>query len=220
MNHFVTRNLAVASVKPPTQFRLFVKGWNDTENGRYLFDETAAASVMAAYKKWGVDLAIDLEHQMLEEGIASDPTAKDARGWCNLELRDDGSLWAVNVKWTEDGAARLTEKRQRYISPAFAYDEKTRRVSQIVNMAITAMPATHETPALVAARRPPIAPSSASSRSSSKVDPVRVDAAMALLRGLDPPARRRALSSSAGRGMETMIRAIVRESVASRGARR
>lgn len=138
---------------PPSEFRLFVAGWNETENGRFLFDEDAAKATMSAYAKWGVDLAIDLEHQMLVEEIAPDPTAKDARGWCNLELRPDGSLWAVNVTWTPDGASRLTEKRQRYVSPAFAYDIESLRVTQILNVAITAMPATHNTPALMAASR-------------------------------------------------------------------
>jgi phage I-like protein len=135
----------------PDRFRLFVPGWNTTENGDFLFDEAAAAAVMAAYQTWGVDLAIDLEHQMLAPGIAPDPTAKDARGWCQLELAADGSLWAVNVRWTPDGAARLTEKRQRYVSPAFEIDPESQRVTKIVNVAITAIPATHKTPALVAA---------------------------------------------------------------------
>lgn len=135
---------------PPKEFRLFVAGWNDTENGRFLFDAKAAAEVMAAHAKWGVDLAIDLEHQMLDEATA-DPTARDARGWCRLELRPDGSLWAVGVSWTPDGSARLTERRQRYVSPAFAFDPDTRRVTALINVAITSTPATHDTPALVAA---------------------------------------------------------------------
>lgn len=96
---------------------------------------------------------IDLEHQSLTDGIAPDPTAKDARGWCQLELRADGSLWAVNVTWTDDGAARLRGKRQRYVSPAFSVDLETNRITQIINVAITAIPATHDTPALVAATK-------------------------------------------------------------------
>lgn len=135
---------------PPNEFRLFVAGWNETENGRFLFDEKAAAEVMAAHAKWGVDLAIDLEHQMLN-GATADPTARDARGWCRLELRPDGSLWAVGVSWTPDGSARLTDKRQRYVSPAFAFDPETSRVTALINIALVAMPATHDTPALVAA---------------------------------------------------------------------
>lgn len=153
----VALRLVTLAVEPgpdgalPTEFRLFVSGWNDTENGRYLFDTDAATAVMAAYQAWGVDLMIDLEHQALEPGAPIEPTARDARGWCKLELRDDGSLWAVSVSWTPDGEARLREKRQRYVSPAFEVDEKSSRVTKIINIAITAIPATHDTPALVAA---------------------------------------------------------------------
>lgn len=164
-----TVELAIAdgATPLPTEFRLFVAGWNPTEKGSFLFDADAAAAVMAAAKRWGVDLAIDLEHQMLEPGIAPDPTAKDARGWFNLELRADGSLWAVNVRWTADGAARLTQRRQRYVSPAFEIDPQTKRVTQIVNVAITAMPATHNTPALIAA-----------SAQGGRMDPTKVGEAL------------------------------------------
>jgi phage I-like protein len=109
---------------------------------------------MAAYRSWGVDLAIDLEHQMLEvePGTSPDPTARDARGSCKLELRN-GELWAFGVTWTPDGAQRLQQKRQRYVSPAFDADTKTKRVLKMINVAITSIPATHHTPALVAARK-------------------------------------------------------------------
>lgn len=126
-----------------------MQGWNETENGRFLFDADSARAVMAAYKRHGVDRMIDLEHLSLDDQAPNfDP---DARGWFKLELRADGSLWAVDVRWTADGARRLAEKTQRYVSPAFLADPKTKRVSKIINTAITAMPATHDTPALVAA---------------------------------------------------------------------
>lgn len=142
--------MQVADGALPVEFRIFVAGVNATEKGDFLFDADAAAAVMAAREAWGVDVMIDLEHLSLDDSAPNyDP---DARGWAELELRDDGSLWAVNVRWTPDGSARLTEKRQRYISPAFAFDDKG-RPSELVNVAITALPATHSTPALVAARR-------------------------------------------------------------------
>ena len=106
--------------------------------------------MLAAFEAHGVDLAIDLEHQMLD-AAGADPTARDARGWFRLALKPDGSLWAVAVSWTPDGAARLSEKRQRYVSPAFTVDRETKRITKVLNCAITAMPATHDTPALVAA---------------------------------------------------------------------
>lgn len=149
-----TRTLAIgvgADGALPTEFRLFTAGWNDTENGRFLFDADAAASVMAAHAKWGVDLMIDLEHQALNSGTPPEANARDARGWFRLELRQDGSLWAVGVTWTPDGEQRLRDKRQRYVSPAFGVDPETSRVTSIINVALVAIPATHDTPALVAA---------------------------------------------------------------------
>jgi hypothetical protein len=145
--------LASGEHEPPTAFRLFKRGWNDTEKGRFLFDDKAARAVMAAHEAWGVDVMIDLEHQSLNtpDG-AADPTARDARGWAKLELRN-GDLWMVGATWTPDGAQRLQQKRQRYVSPAFEDDPKTKRIVKIVNVAITALPATHQTPALVAASR-------------------------------------------------------------------
>lgn len=134
--------------EPPREFRIFVRGWNDTEHGRFLFDDAAASAVMASYQKHGVDRMIDLEHLSLDtESKSFDP---DARGWCRLDLRN-GELWAVDVSWTPDGERRLREKTQRYVSPVFDVDLESKRITKVFNIAITAMPATHGTPHLVAA---------------------------------------------------------------------
>jgi Mu-like prophage I protein len=146
---FAALAIDVAEDGPPSEFRLFRQGVNTSTNGDFLFDEAAAALVMAQLAKHDVDLMIDLEHLSLdEESPAFDP---DARGYCRLEVRE-GELWAVNVAWTPDGARRLTEKTQRFVSPFFAYDEES-RVTRIVNIALTAMPATDSAQALVAARQ-------------------------------------------------------------------
>jgi phage I-like protein len=138
-----------AGDKPPTEFRIFAAGWNDSRKGQTLFDDTAARALMAEYAAHGADVMIDLEHLSLDdEGRNFDP---DARGWCKLELRK-GELWAVDVRWTPDGEERLREKRQRYISPTFARDPKTKRPTELVNIALTALPATDKLTPLVAAR--------------------------------------------------------------------
>lgn len=135
----------------PSEFLIFKPGENATTKGTFVFDEEAAARVMAAYAEHGVDVAIDLEHFSLpdENDNVKDP---DARGWCNLELRS-GSLWAVNVRWTPDGERRLRERRQRYISPAFAFNKDNGQILALYNIAICAIPAAHEAPALVAASK-------------------------------------------------------------------
>lgn len=132
----------------PTEFRIFREGKNETSKGVFVFDDAAARLVMADYEKHGADVMLDLEHMSLDDAARNwDP---DARGWCKLELRG-GELWAVDVRWTPDGEARLRERRQRYISPAFAVDNRTKRITSLLNIAICAMPATHQLEPLIAA---------------------------------------------------------------------
>lgn len=139
----------------PTEFLLFNAGQNDTEKGVFTFDALAAEMILSEYTKRGVDLMIDLEHDSLnKEARALRSDAADARGWFGLSLHADGSLWGAGASWTPDGSARLIDKRQRYISPAFATTTDAKgveRPSRLVNAAICARPATYETPALVAA---------------------------------------------------------------------
>lgn len=145
----------------PTEFKLFVPGRNDSTKGPAVFDDVAAESVMSAFRKQGVDVMIDLEHLSTDDEARNyDP---DARGWCKLELRK-GELWAVDVRWTPDGEARLKERRQRYVSPWFKYDKQL-RVREILNVALCGMPATYQAEPLVAAKR-------------SKMDPAQIKAAL------------------------------------------
>jgi len=144
----VTLAIPVGTDDPPSDVLLFRSGPNTSTQGEFVFDAQAALSVIAAARKHGVDVMIDLEH------LSLDPSARnydpDARGSGRLELRD-GALWLTDIRWTEDGAARIRGKRQRYVSPAFEVDPKTRRVARVVNVAITSLPATDYAMPLVAA---------------------------------------------------------------------
>lgn len=132
----------------PSEFRIFKKGWNQTEKGDLLFDDLAAKWVMDEYRKRGRKYSIDLEHLSIDqESSAYDP---DSRGAFDLELRH-GELWAVNVSWTPDGESRIKNKTQRFISPFVFASKKTKRVQSLYNVAICAVPATYDPPALVAA---------------------------------------------------------------------
>jgi phage I-like protein len=134
----------------PTEFRIFKYGVNETSKGSCLFDEQAAAAVMARFEKEGRDLMIDLEHHWSDNSASARPDAADARGWCKLEVRN-GELWATSVTWTPDGARRLTEKTQRYTSPLFFERKADSRVVRVVNVALVANPATFGAEPLVAA---------------------------------------------------------------------
>ncbi len=146
--------LSVSADAPlPTEFRIFRVGVNETTEGPLVFDVEAAAAVMVAFQKRGVDIAIDLQHDSISQAArAARNDAADARGWCSLEVRD-GELWAVAVRWTPDGERRLREGTQRYISPVAFFDRESYRVTEIFNLALVSQPATHDAQPLVAARR-------------------------------------------------------------------
>lgn len=135
--------------EPPSEFRIFPAGKFSTTKGEFVFDAAAAASVMSCYQQQGTDVMLDLEHLALGDLRRED--AADARAWFKLELRG-GELWATQVRWTPDGARRLKNRTQRYISPAFTADESG-RVLELFNVALVAMPATHGAEPLVAARK-------------------------------------------------------------------
>jgi hypothetical protein len=168
---------------PPTEFRIFQAGWNETAHGPVLFDDEAAQAVLSAHAQRGdqVDVMIDLEHDSVDASARTRrDDAADARGWCRLELRD-GELWAVGATWTPDGAARLRDRRQRYISPIVICDSETHRAQSIFNLGLVANPATYDAQALVASRRLTLS-------RGAKMDPEMVKKALEALKAGDAEA--------------------------------
>jgi phage I-like protein len=131
---------------PPTEFRLFSFGANETKKGTFIFDQASAISVLDAYKEHGADLHIDWEHQALKGGKAP------AAAWFKPEMRLDG-LYATDVRWTPRAKKQITQREYRYFSPAFHEDKG--RITNLVNVALTNLPATRNLPALIAAKDEP-----------------------------------------------------------------
>lgn len=150
-----SRNLLALSIvftgdEPPSEFRIFRAGPNETLRGTFLFDEAAAKSVMAEYEAHGIDLMLDYGHASIVSDGADPALAGRAAGWFCLEVRN-GELWAVNVRWTPAAAQALRNKEWRYMSPAFTADVESGRVLALTNVAITNLPATRRLEPLMAA---------------------------------------------------------------------
>ena len=129
----------------PGEFKLFPKGPYKTSKGDLSFDEESAASVMGAYTLHGNDGSIDYEHQALQDP----PVEAPAAGWYSLEVRD-GDLWLKDIRWTDKARSRIEAGEYRYLSPAVEFDLKTRRVTRLINVALTNLPATRGMQPLVA----------------------------------------------------------------------
>ena len=144
----VQLSLVMTGDEPPSEFRVFTAGEVDTVKGRFVFDEAAAQAVLSEYQRHGIDLMIDYDHASIGDSKADPALAGRAAGWFGLELRN-GELWAVNVRWTPAAAAALKAKEWRFMSPAFALDGD--RISSLLNVAITNLPATRQLEPLMAA---------------------------------------------------------------------
>ena len=138
-----------AGSEPPTEFRIFAAGENDSSKGTFIFDADAAESVVAAFAEHGLDkLPIDFDHRMLTGGSND---AGKAAGWFVPAVRN-GELWATSVTWTPAAAQALRDGEFRFISPAFTADDDG-RIGRLVNVALTNLPATKGLDALVAANQ-------------------------------------------------------------------
>lgn len=135
--------------EPPTSFRLFPLGKIETTKGVFVLTPEDAARCVERQQAYGNELSIDYGHGVFEESAGA---PQRAAGWIGgLEARPDG-LWAVRVTWTEAAARMLRAREQRYHSPAFLTDDDG-HITEILNVALTLMPATHNLTPLVASRR-------------------------------------------------------------------
>ena len=140
-----------AGKAPPSEFRIFAAGKIETTKGTFLFDAKAADLVMASARAWGNEYPIDYDHAM-GSFFALDPAESGkAAGWFKPELRN-GELWATNVSWTPKATEKLTAREYRYHSPAFRIEEEDKRISELVNVGLTNLPATKNHPPLMASR--------------------------------------------------------------------
>jgi phage I-like protein len=131
----------------PGEFCVFRQGLNETEKGTFLFDETAAELVMSHWTERKIDLSMDYEHMSLHDPPLEAPNS--ATRW--IPQVRNGELWATEVKWTDRAGGYLLAGEYRYFSPAFEFEEKSRRVTKLINIALTNNPAMRGITPLVAA---------------------------------------------------------------------
>lgn len=132
------------------EFCLLKSGANSYADGdTILFDATAASETMRRYTARGLDLMADYEHMSLQRPPIEAPAS--AKKWIP-EIRD-GALYATQIAWTERAKSMLSAGEYRYFSIACRVDTKTNRCVELINFALTNLPAGNGLQALVAASR-------------------------------------------------------------------
>lgn len=122
--------------QPPSKFRIFAAGVNDTLKGAFVFNDSSAASVIEDFQARSVDFSIDYDHAMVSED--SRQSERIAAGWF-VPTIVNGELWATDVRWTEEAAEAILKKEWRYISPAFISNGNV--VARLINVGLTNIPA-------------------------------------------------------------------------------
>ena len=131
-----------------TEVRLFKIGANTTEKGTYILTAADNAAVAARYRRRGTGLSFDYSH---DEAKPSTGGPIIAAGWGALEARPDG-LWAVGITWTALAAKHMAARELRYVSPLFEFEARAdgNHVTNVINVGLTNIPATHGTMAIAA----------------------------------------------------------------------
>ena len=94
--------------------------------------------LLAAFAAEGKDLPIDWEHS--SELKAREGEEAPAAAWIKeMELRDGGSVWG-RVEWTTKGAASVSSKEYRYLSPVFVFEQESRRIVRLTSCGLTNQP--------------------------------------------------------------------------------
>lgn len=140
----------------PTQIILFRFGETDTVKGKFVLDEESAAMVMAKFYDQGIDrLPFDVGHGMLPKNgrVADNPDAHKAYGWfipAIIDTFEGGkALAATQIQWTKAGAEALHNREFRFYSPGIYFDGATRKITKLLNVALTNLPATKNQSPLV-----------------------------------------------------------------------
>ncbi len=138
--------------EPPTEFRLLKMGLNETTKGVINLTPASLVAVLAKVKADGRDkdrLSFDFNHSMVRSDVS--PQDQVSAGSFSVEGREDG-LWILNAKWTKDAFEAISERKWRFFSPVLMLNTKTREPTQLVNVALTNLPATKDQTPLVASQ--------------------------------------------------------------------
>lgn len=142
------------------RFRIFPEGKFMTDYGPSVMTPKAGQEIIKKFRARGNNMMIDLRHF----SISPTATAKqsEALGWVmqpnGLEYVDGDGLYATGVRWDPEIKAGLESDPPKwmYHSPYYDQDKKSKVITELLNIALTNMPATHNHSLLAAERSGPM----------------------------------------------------------------
>lgn len=136
LSHFINLNI-LNEEDIPTQIKLFDVGENHTSQGTFVYDPNMSEQ-MAHPNGWDL-LAVDIDHLSFSEQTT--PELKGSFGWYKLLCNDEG-IFATDIQWSDRIKPLLLDRAYRFVSPAFNCIDNTNIISEVINFALTNIPAT------------------------------------------------------------------------------
>ncbi len=129
----------------PTEFRIFPAGVFVTDDGPHKMTRETAEELVELFRARGNEMCIDHDHATTS--LDAPPENRKAAGWIgDLEVRGEGELWAIHVRWDPMVEEWILAKppKIRYVSPwyAFKMDGDLAIPTMINNVAVTNNPKT------------------------------------------------------------------------------
>jgi len=133
--------LAGGARKLPTEICLFKSGTTETSKGQFVCDATAAKFTIDNVKAHYGEPLTNFDYGHGQVGFISTFESARSAGWAKLSERD-GALWATEIEWTPTAQKALLDREFRFFSPTVYRDPETKRITNLVNVALTNLPAT------------------------------------------------------------------------------
>jgi phage I-like protein len=122
----------------PTEIQVIPAGYHKTPKGDFLCDVESASLVLNAFTSRANDMVVDYEHQTLEGCEA--PAAGWIKSVSGLVNKGAEGIWAVGVEWTDRAKQYIANREYRYLSPVFVVRKSDKRVTELLNVALTNQP--------------------------------------------------------------------------------
>jgi phage I-like protein len=144
--------LSITDGEVPEEILVFAYGQTQfTKDGKedfYVFSESDADTLIAAFARKGVDGLVDYEHQMLRSLFNGKEVP--AAAWIKKLIKKPDGLWCL-VSWTPRARGYLEDCEYKYISPVFRVSRTGKNITELFNISLTGRPSTNNQPALIAA---------------------------------------------------------------------
>ncbi|EIU1806354.1 phage protease [Salmonella enterica] len=176
-----------AEATPATRVRIFPAGTFRSNDGRpkecpsWVMNAACAQRLIAAAASKKIDYSFDYEHQTLR-AVTNGKPAPASAWFKSLEWVEGDGLYAVDVDWTAAASQMIAAREYRYLSPMFDYHPVTGEVGQLINVALTNLPALEELDEGVIAAASRLAATSSTFPESTSMDEEQIAYLLSQLR--------------------------------------